>query len=140
MLEQQTRQLKQGANNLNMSKILKPLGLLLLFLTSILVATVMYWQRSQNIDFSQIMPKQLMHCDQLITASDPSYISLYQWFEKNQEDWHLSLVSYVPTHTFSNKHFNANVMKNRVVVNYTDGKNWSVTKTSSTKEIITLCE
>jgi hypothetical protein len=131
---------KQGAKSLVMSKTLKTLGSLLLLLTSILVMAAIYWQRSQNFDFSQIMPKQLMHCDQLITVNDPSYISLYNWFENNSVGWHSTLVSYVPRHTFSNKHFHVNVMESRVVVNYSDGKSWSVTKTYSTKEIISLCK
>jgi len=120
--------------------MLKIMGYLLILVVVSGFGLLQYHDRSQTINFTAFMPDVFEFCGKTIISSDSEYTRLQSWFESNQENWHASVVSYLPMHMYSGNNLSVNLMGDFTVVNYNDGENWAqVTNTAITKNLTSTC-
>ena len=82
------------------------------------MSVFLYWNRTQQIDFSAKFPDTLNHCGKNISQNDAEYIELLNWFKLNKNGWKNTPVTYVPKNTFTSPTFSVNILGNGVIVNY----------------------
>lgn len=101
----------------------------------LVVATFLYWTRSQVIHFADNFPEAFEYYvqgttvkqnDQTIKKDSTEYAVIKTWFEKNTNGWKNDIKDYKPDRVLKSKALIINILKDGVVVNYTlDGKTWS---------------
>ncbi len=117
--------------------------LLILILILVVISTfggIQYYDRPQTINFTTFMPEVFEFCGKSIASGDSEYTLLQSWFESNQENWHASMVTYVPKVTYSGDNLNVIIIRGFIVVNYNKGKNWAqVTNSAITTSLASTC-
>lgn len=101
----------------------------------LVVATFLYWTRSQEIHFADNFPEAFEYYaqgaavkqnSQTIKKGSTEYAVIKTWFEKNTDGWKNDIRDYKPERVLKSKTLIINILKDGVVVNYTfDGKSWS---------------
>ena len=108
-----------------MSKGIKIVSVIIFTGVVTVVATIMYWGRNQQIDFTSILPNEVTHCDIILNQSSSNYIALSNWFKDNTQGCESTPVTYAPISTYTAPNISVNVMGKGVVVNYqTKDGNW----------------
>ena len=77
-----------------------------------------YTKRSEEINFSKLLPPNFMHCGEQITSSHKNYLQLKSWFESNIKGWKKTPVSFEPSNSYTSSDLTINVVLSMVVVNY----------------------
>ena len=123
-------------------KIVKILLAIIILIVIFILITMVYWSRSQTINFANMLPNNLKYCEQSISLNDREYIELKKWFELNQKDWKNTPASYFPKNYYFGSKININVLGNNVIVNYIDSdKNkYQVVRSKKQNELITTCK
>ncbi|WP_428738589.1 hypothetical protein [Sulfurimonas sp.] len=119
---------------------------ILFLVISLLVFLYLYWNRSQTINFSDILPTELYRCNKLVNSKDKDYSELTSWLKLNQTGWQNTLVSYVPYNVYKNTeqsvYFHVNIMEESIVINYEDKnlESHQVIREKTAKELQSTCK
>ena len=101
-----------------MKKLIKIVVGFVVFIIVGIAAALLYLDRSQQIDFTAYFPNELDHCGKTIYQNDAEYIDLLNWFNANKDGWRYTPASYVPGNIYASPAFSANILGDRVIVNY----------------------
>ena len=119
----------------------KLIGALAFVFMAVLIGSWLYFNRSQEIDFSTRLPKSLELCGKDIENTNIQYKALENWLRNNSKDWKNTPVTYVPNLIYSSDMISINVMQTAVIVNYENGSNWSqVAKGGNTEGLYIPCK
>ena len=124
-----------------MKSILKLVAGVIFIVAVVVTGFILYWGRSQEIDFVAILPDKLEHCGKIIDQNSAEYAQLKKWLETNKSGWQNTPASYAPHHTYTSPNISINVLADGVVINYkTKNGNWSqVSKSKGGKELQIEC-
>ncbi len=101
-----------------MKQILKIVFSLAVLIIAGVASTFLFWNRTQQIDFTIYFPNTLNHCGESINQKDKEYVDLYNWLKTNKNGWKNTLVTFVPKNTYTSAKFSVNILDNGVIVNY----------------------
>ena len=124
-----------------MKKALKIVAGILFVLAAVTAGILLYWGREQSIDFSMILPTEIVHCGKSYTPGNSEYDELASWLRSNQPGWKSTIVTYVPRSVYAAPNITINVLKTGVVINY-QSKNGSwrqVVRDKKEDELIDMC-
>lgn len=113
-------------------------------LIALVGAFIFYWSRNQEIRFVENFPDAFEYYVEggnayiasegnvkksgqtIIKLGSNEYAAIKTWFEKNANSWKNDISDYAPNRILKSKTLTINILKTKVVVNYTsDGKSWS---------------
>ena len=103
-------------------KIIKILGMVVLFSIIFVASFLLYYGRSQTIDFMSMIEDEIEICNQTIYKNDKKFIQLSDWLKKNQTGWKQYPATQAVGYVYNKKNIVINVGKGWVVVNYGEGK------------------
>ncbi len=124
-----------------MVKFLKVIACVVIVAALLVGALFLWFDRSQDIDFSAYQPDFWATCNGKINKGSVEYGRLNKWLKLNGSNWQNYVATAAPGYFYKSEKITIYVHKHGVVVNYYDGQNWSqVNKFVDTQEIYYVCK
>lgn len=124
-----------------MAKLLKVIACVLIVVASTVCAVLLWFDRSQDIDFAVYQPDSWVTCNGEIDKNSVEYDRLNKWLKLNSSNWKNYVATAAPGYFYKSEKIVIYVQKHGVVVNYYDGQNWSqVHKSVDTNGIYDVCK
>ena len=124
-----------------MVKFLKIIACVLVAVAVSVFTILLWFDRSQDIDFSVYKPDSWVTCNGQIDKHSVEYDRLNKWLKSNVSSWKNYIATAASGYFYKSEKIMIYVHKDGVVVNYYDGQKWSqVHKSADTNEIYDVCK
>lgn len=124
-----------------MAKFMKVIASVLIVMAVTVCAVLLWFDRSQDIDFALYQPDSWVTCDGEFDKNSVEYARLSKWLELNSSNWKSYVATPAHGYFYKSEEIMIYVQKHGVVVNYYDGQNWSqVHKSVDTNGIYDDCK
>lgn len=119
-----------------MAKFLKIIGVTILLIGAFTIVLLLWLDRSQEIDFTRLLPATLNTCEGEIEQGTREYDTLMLWLALNKSGWRNYPATVAPGYFYRGNKITINVYENGAVINYGIENTWSQVHVQANTESI----